>query len=543
MSKRSIKTIIILVLLPVLVLQGCLFQWLPYTPPATPPPLELLEPPEFEETAPEEPPRPGQFTLRYNTEFTMNPIIARNRDNILLTSLLYESLFFLNENLEPEPLLCVSWRTEDNVTFEFDIMPNVAMHDGTTLTADDVSYSIRQAIQRGRHESKLRSIDSVSSDGELTVTIELKYANARFIRVLDIPVIKSGSIESRIPPGTGPFIFPTETSMRLNRFLNYRFADEIPLDVIHLRECSDSELTEMFNDGLLSMLWDDPTGAFDIRLNRPHEPRYYNTTAIQYIGFNSTSYVLRNPDVRRAIGNAIDRQYIVENIMNVPRTGQTVAAPVAISPIFDLYDPQWEHRGMDPLVEMAELLTRSGIADFDECSLLEIGDGQGGWFRFNLDFIVNIENAHKLASAHSIADSLRQFGFDINVRELQWNNFVSELEEGNFDMFYGETLLGADFDLTPLLLGGEDNLNFGRTGNTAYVPLIQVFLAAETAEQVSYAGAQLNLAILQNAPFIPILYKRYSIYTPMGVVTGASPGQSGVFYNFHDWSIDLLMLN
>jgi len=170
-------------------------------------------------------------------------------------------------------------------------------------------------------------------------------------------------------------------------------------------------------------------------------------------------------------------------------------------------------------------------------------DGMGGYRRFTLNFIVNIENSHKLAAVNAIAESLRQFGFDINVRTLPWGDFVNALETGNFDMYYGETLLGADFDFSALLLPGEHNLNFGNTGNTAFLPYIQNFLSAETREEVSHAGEELNLAITQQAPFIPILYKRYAIYSHMGAITGASPTQSGVFHNFHEWTIDLLMLN
>jgi peptide/nickel transport system substrate-binding protein len=229
--------------------------------------------------------------------------------------------------------------------------------------------------------------------------------------------------------------------------------------------------------------------------------------------------------------------------MNVPRSGQTVAAPVAISPIFDTYDHVWEQRRIDPLVEMATLLEYAGIADFDNDSFLEISDGFGSFIKFTLDFIVNIENAHKLAAAQRIAENLRQFGFSINIRELQWNDFIDELQEGNFDMYYGETLLGADFNFSALLLPGEGNLNFGRTANTAYLPLINSFLAASTREEVSHAGGQLCHEIMVNAPFIPILYKRYAVYSPMGVITGATPSQSGVFQNFQDWSIDLYMLN
>jgi len=526
----------------VILLQGC---WLPILPanPA-PPPAEPEEIPEPVAPEPAEPPRPGQFRLRYDREtFTMNPITARNRDNIVISSLLYESLFILDENLRPVPMLCAHWESEDNVTFTFTILPNIIMHDGSILNADDVSYSIRQAMRTGRHQSKLRSISSVNSDGELTVTIVLNSPNARINRVLDIPIIKSGSIEQRIPPGTGPYIFPSPEAMRLTRFVNHRHFNDMPLTVINLIECYDSDLTEFFDDGRLSLIWDDPTSAFDIRLNRRHETRHFNTTALHYIGFNANSRVLRNQDVRRAIGNSIERQLIVDNIMNVPRPGQTVAAPVAISPIFDLYDHEWEHRLMDPLIEMTYLLERAGLEDYDNDSFLEMNDGYGNFFKFTLDFIVNIENSHKFAAANRIADNLRQFGFNISVRGLPWGDFIDALEDGDFDMFYGETMLGADFDLSPLLLPGDGSLNYGRTANTAYRPLIESFLAAETPEDISYAGSQLNLAITQMAPFIPILYKRYAIYSPMGVITGASPGQSGVFHNFQDWSINLYNLN
>jgi len=243
--------------MPVLLLQGC---WLNILPTATPQPTPVVEEPEEEDEEPEEPPvvippTPGQFTLRYEPEhngFTMNPITARNRDNIVLSSLLYESLFILDDTLRAVPLLCEDWYTEDNVTFVFEILPDIAMHDGSLLTADDVAYSIRQARQRGRHTSKLRSISSVDSDGELTVTIELNSPNARFIRSLDIPIIKTGTIEYRIPPGTGPYVFPNPESMQLTRFRGYRYFDELPLNTIHLVECYDSDLTDFFDNGRIS---------------------------------------------------------------------------------------------------------------------------------------------------------------------------------------------------------------------------------------------------------------------------------------------------
>jgi len=541
MIKRLAK-ITILLLLATHLLTGCWMPSMPaFIPAPTPEQPVFEEPPEYIDQPPTlTAPAHRRFSLRYEPANTMNPIRALNRDNITLSSLLYESLFILDDDLLAHPLLCSKWETEDNVTFTFEIKPGIVMHDGEPMTADDVAYSLRQAMQSGRrHASKLQSISSVESDGELTVTIELDSPNARFIRLLDIPVIRNGTIEDSIPPGSGPYIFPHTDALYLSRFAQHRDYANLPLTTIILRVCNDSDITTLFDEGDLSVLWDDPTGAFDVRLNLLNEPFYYNTTALQFLGFNANSPVVRNPDVRRAIGCAVERQYIVDNIMNVPRPGQTVAAHVAISPVFNMYDPDWEYREQDPLIEMAALIEQAGLQDANQDGFLEAPDGAGGYFSFTLDFIVNIENAHKLAAAERIAESLKQVGFDVNVRVMPWSNFTEDLEKGKFDIYYGETLLGADFDLSVLLLPGDDTLNYGKTANTAYKPMIQSFLAASTQEEVSIAGGNLCREIRIYAPFVPILYKRHFIYSPMGVVSGATPSQSGVFHNFREWSINL----
>jgi len=582
-----------------ILLQGC---WLPNLPgnnqPAATPEMPdisgLLDAtqPELEPTL-----SPGQFTLRYDPDSTMNPITALNRDNIVLGSLLYESLFVLDEFLIAEPLLVESWHTYDYVTFTLEILPDVMMHDGAVMTADDVAYSLRQARNhsQSRHRNKLRNIYNITTDGDTTVTIILNSPNARFTRLLDIPIIRSGTIESNRPPGSGPFVFTseerivdiitheeelyyyyydeyetpyiadddlhdilhyynqpyedqvtetiiTETVTMLIRFIEYRHFARLPITSIDLLQFDDGEITELFDNGDLSLLWDDPLGAFDIRISRLHEPRLFHTTALQYLGFNANSRVLNNPDVRRAIGLAIDRQYIVDNILSSPRPGQAVAAPVAINPIFDMYDPSWEIGG-DPLGEMGALLDRAGLYDVTNELFLQMPDGAGGFFSFTLEFIVNIENTHRVETAHWIANNLTLFGIRVNVRELAWPVFVERLQSGNFDLYLGETMLGADFDLSPLLLPGVGYLNFGNTANNMYRPLIDNFLAARTQEEVREAGMELNLAIAQNAPFVPIIFKRHAVYTHMGSIIVATPSQSGVFHNFHNWEIDELMLN
>jgi len=525
-------------LLPALLVQGCLTQEPHVTTPAEP-----SAPVEMDETPSNEPPEvspliAGQFTLRYDPNSTLNPITALNRDNILIASLLYESLFVLDGSLEAHPVLCERWSTDDYVEFTLEIKPGVYMSDGSMLTAEDVVYTLRQAMSRGRYINRFNAVSSVAVTEDLTVTIILNAANFSFIRLLDVPIIKNGSIESRIPPGSGAYIFTDEDSMKLDRAAWHRNYSKQPVSVIHLMACADNELTEKFDEGKISLLWDDPADAFDIRLNSLHEKRSYDTTVLQFIGFNANHIALRNPDVRRAISASINRQSIIDDIMPLPN--QAIASPLALSPAFHLYDPSWEPSDYHPLEEMAILLVQANLQDYDADSFLELSDGYGGYTKFSIDFIVNSENIHKVRAAHKITETLRQNGLDVTVRELTWDRFIIALRLGDFDMYYGETQLGADFNLSPLLLPG--GLNYGKTANTEFKPFIDEFLSAQTEDHIRWAAYKLCEQVNIHAPFAPILYKKYFIYTPIGAISGASPSQSNVFRNFGDWTINLYML-
>ena len=539
MKKHRILPIIIPVLLiPALLLQGCLFP-APREPavqePEEPPVTEVVQPDEPPATTP---PTPGQFTLRYDPGSTLNPISALNRDNIIISSLLYESLFALDGSLNAHPVLCESWSSVDNITFIFNIKPDIAMNDGTTLTAEDVVYTLRQAMIRGRYVNRFSTVASVAVAGDLAVEVELYSPNARFIRLLDVPIIKNGAIDSRLPPGTGPYRFADADDMRLERFLAHRDFSRLPLVSISLIACGDNDLTELFDDGKLSLIWDDPSDAFDIRLNRLRETRHYDTTALQFIGFNANHIALRDPYIRRAISVSIDRQYIIDNIM--PQPNMAIAAPLALSPAFHLYDAEWERQPYPALEEMALLLVAAGCEDFDSDTFLELSDGFGGYHEFTIDFIVNSENTHKVRAAHAITNTLRRNGLDVTVRELTAERFMSALQRGDFDMYYGEIMIGADFNLSPLVLPGP--LNYGKTANTEYRPFLDDFLAAQSDYSVQWAAKRLVDEIRSNSPIAPILYKKHVVYTPIGAISGADPSQSSVFRNFTDWKINLNML-
>ena len=123
----------------------------------------------------------------------------------------------------------------------------------------------------------------------------------------------------------------------------------------------------------------------------------------------------------------------------------------------------------------------------------------------------------------------------IEVVELPWEDYLAALEAGDFDLYFGEVRLTADWDLTDLL-ATEGPLNYGGYANEATDQLLQEFSAAADRP----AAAKRLLAHLQsNAPIAPVCFKNYCVLTHPGVVEGVSPAPSGVFYGLEQWTVHL----
>jgi ABC-type transport system substrate-binding protein len=256
---------------------------------------------------------------------------------------------------------------------------------------------------------------------------------------------------------------------------------------------------------------------------------------MQFLGFNTRGEALRDGQLRRALGLAADRRAIAESVM----LGHATPAPLALPPSYRLYDAAWERSVGDPLVEMSAIFSRAGMTDADSDAYLEYLSPSGEYVPFSIDFIVNAENDYKVAAAERIAETLRRVGVQITLRALPWAAYAEALESGDFDLYYGETRLPADFDLSALLLPGGA-LDYGGVEPGEYAPYLTAFLSASDDAAEAAAAVALCRKIQTDAPFIPILYKRYAAHTGRGVVNGLSPSQSGVFYGVADWTINNL---
>jgi peptide/nickel transport system substrate-binding protein len=475
------------------------------------------------------------FTVRYSADHTLNPITGTDPNNMALVPLMYEGLFVLNAKLAAEKVLCQDYSTPDGITYTITLKSGIVMSDGSTLTATDVKYTLNMAKQDGRFTGRLKLIDSVSAVDTQTVKITLKYANFELAKLLDVPIIKANSIDQNHPAGTGPYVYQSSGVPRLVAISDYR--DPLPITTIYLKDCTDSALSVDFSSQAVDFFWDDPSDASPINILSDHEVRFYDTTILEYVGFNAGNKILSNPDLRRALGLAVDREEIIDEVY----LNHAVAAPLVLSPNFNLYDPAWEPKVTDRLGELSAIFQTigpKGLDDSDGNGYLEIQNAGGNWTPFSLTFIVNKDNAYRVEAARDIADSMKEVGIDVNLLQLSWNDYTKALQDGNFDMYYGDVSLPADYDLTELL-SSSGSLDYGNVGNSSYISYIHNYLASPDDDAEKAAAKELCGYIYQNAPIIPVLYRQYAVHSNRNIVMGLNPTQSSLFYGFTDWKINL----
>ncbi len=136
----------------------------------------------------------------YALPITLDPIQMNDTASLAIGNLIYDGLLKFSPSLEIQEALAESWMTSnDGKTLTFKLRPNLKFHDGSSITADDVIYSLTRAISP---ESKMRKYyDCIEGADEVsgkinqdkigikalnanTVVVKLKKPFPAFISVL-----------------------------------------------------------------------------------------------------------------------------------------------------------------------------------------------------------------------------------------------------------------------------------------------------------------------------------------------------------------------
>lgn len=269
----------------------------------------------------------------------LDPADVDDGESITSLEQILEGLMgFKTGSVELEPRLAERYEiSEDGLTYTFHLRPGVVFHDGTPLDAEAAAFSFRRQFDP-EHPAHLpdasfqywqlffSDMTAIEVVDPMTLRFQfsrpnasLLYAFASFPAYLISPQAFQtyGAEIQRHPVGTGPFRF---VAWRPNEVILYeRFEDywgepkagfprlairSVPLNATRLAELKAGRI-----HGLTDI---QPAELAELRADPQFTVYHRAGPNVGYLAFSDFNEILSDPEVRRAIALAIDREALVE---------------------------------------------------------------------------------------------------------------------------------------------------------------------------------------------------------------------------------------
>ena len=287
----------------------------------------------------------------------IDPYYNNLRTGVVMHHQAWDALAYRNpETFKLEPLLATEWKTPDPTTIDLTLRAGVKFHDGSTLTADDVVYTLNlvaDPMSKLSTPSNYNWIDKAEKTGELSVRVKLKRPNPAAFEyfALVLPVYPKAYREkvgpegyAKAPIGTGPYKvtkFEAGVSVEMERFEDYWAGSpkgKPAIKKLSVRFVPDAatELTELLA-GRVDWIWNMNPDQFDNVNKIPHlnavrkESMRIGYLSLDAAGRTGADNPMTKLKVRQAVWHAIDRQAIADKLVT---GGSRVPAAPCFPPQF-----------------------------------------------------------------------------------------------------------------------------------------------------------------------------------------------------------------
>lgn len=275
------------------------------------------------------------------------------------------------------PGLAVSWEQIDELTWEFKLREGVKFHDGTTMDAEDVCYSMNRVINDESpdyatvHSYLLANFEKFEVVDELTVRA-YTYNNEPLIEsLLSDPNVGISSKEycesvgldaaSLAPVTTAPYkvvSFEPNQSVVLERFDEY-WGEVAPFEKIEMTVIPEviSRITALQN-GEVDFITSIPPDQEAMLANNANVTMVGDVLPLYHIyRFNMSNELTNDANFRAALDYAIDREALVDSIW----LGKAEAATTyQFEECGDLYFSERENEITYDIEKAKKLLAASG---------------------------------------------------------------------------------------------------------------------------------------------------------------------------------------
>ncbi len=351
---------------------------------------------------------------------TLDPRFSTDAASYRITRLIYRSLVDFDDNFQFIPDLA-DWEMLAPQHYRFTLgNKGRQFHHGERLIADDVKATYDHVLDINNaspHRGSITVIKSIEVIDEDTVDFILQHPDPLFpgrlvIGILPAALIDSGHPFNRQPVGSGPMAlqeWPNDGDLSLIRLDDKQVLKMITVKdpTVRILKLLRGELDILQGDIPREMIrWLEEQDKTQIEKARGD--------TFTYMGFNMEDPVTSQLSIRQAIAHAINRDEIIEYVMdNTARKAGAMLPPEHWSG-----NPELTGVEFDP-EESKRLLKGAG---YDEQNPLQI-------------IYKTSNNPFRVRLATIIQYQLKQVGIEVDVRSYDWGTFYGDIKAGRFQMY------------------------------------------------------------------------------------------------------------
>ena len=419
-----------------------------------------------------EPVKGGEITvgIAQDLDDSLDPhqTVAAGTREVLFN--IFEGLVKPNSDGEMIPAVAEKYTlSEDGTTYTFTLREGVKFHNGQTVTAEDVVYSINRcaAVPEGQEKplvAAFSAVKSVEALDEKTVAVTIAQRDLEFISYMTAAIIPADyENQDTAPVGTGPFKFVSRTPQQdfvMERFEDYWGAPAW-LDKVTYKICENADALVMNLNGGSIDLCAHLTSAQASQLNQNFQVLEGTMNLVQAIYLNNQAKPFDNQLVRQALCYAIDRQ----GLMDLVADGHGTAVGSSIYPAFTKYFlPELVDKYPHDVEKAKELLAQAGYPD-------------------GFDMTISVPNNYQphMDTAEVVAEQLREAGINVTIQPVEWSTWLDTIYNGRQ---FQATVVGVDAaNMTARAMLERFTSDYGKNfinyNNPAYDALFQQAINAQ----------------------------------------------------------------
>ncbi|WP_026866934.1 glutathione ABC transporter substrate-binding protein [Jeotgalicoccus marinus] len=465
-----------------------------------------------------------------------NDLPSDQRRNVI-----YEGLFYLDEDLNPQPRLATDYEQTDDTTWVFNLREGVKFHDGTDFNANAVKASFERIMDPAVASARANIFEMISEINvidDYTIEIVTEYPFSPFLNYLahdgagivskevidedyqnaidqsdqDISLEEfyelresggeeyeavaqavgnnTGAIIEQKPIGTGYMQFQSRTpgeEIVVERFDDY-WDEPAKLDTVTFKVVvEDASRIAELESGQSHFIQGFDNGQWERIENHPEMETYpvYNLSN-EYIGMNTQEGPLEDKRVRQAIAHMVDKEEIMEGIyFGVGREMKGAIQQELLG-----YNENLEDLDYDP-ERAKELLNEAGYEN-----------------GFDLTVMTN-DSPERVDLAVLMQEKLKEIGINLEIEQLEWGAYLEAVSNGEHDLFilgWPNPVGDPDQSFWPLVHSSMQ----GASGNRSFYENEEVDSLLEQGRQELDEGKREEIyqrvdeILIEDQPFVSI---------------------------------------